>query len=328
MSSINITQNNNTSTSNLRSEKSKAKKPAATKTSVVKTVTQDSDILSSQVEGNIILSVVNDVSDTSNAIVNNDINIATDDASNASEISCESNTKKSSDHNVWKLRQQIKDANDANDALLKVEELAKELSKANTMIEKLSKSTKVAAAPVAIPEQTLSKGYTTIQKKQYVKKVSYTSNTPSDDVSESHTGDKKPYVQRSTYKQPTPEEAAYRVRKAKAFDLAQESVSTECMNLFNRKVVDETNNGLQYIINYRRTLILKYDTDAICVEVEGETFEYSRTRFLENRHFQNNIRAKCEQKISDAWLRFFPGRDEGSYCIGIQKRRENTYSSA
>ena len=126
----------------------------------------------------------------------------------------------------------------------------------------------------------------------------------------------------------TPEEKLYRECKNKAFEIAQNQVISECTGTLSSKLREEINTGLQYTINYRRTLVVRYDNDSVVAEVEGEKdvegekFEYSRIRFLENKHFQNNVREKFEKLVPLAWVRFFPGRDENTFCIGLQKRRD------
>jgi hypothetical protein len=60
--------------------------------------------------------------------------------------------------------------------------------------------------------------------------------------------------------------------------------------------------------------------DNIIVEVGENVYEYSFKRFLENRYFQNKLRDEYSKILPEAWIRLFPGRDEGTFCIGIQRR--------
>ena len=117
----------------------------------------------------------------------------------------------------------------------------------------------------------------------------------------------------------TPEEKLYYENKSIAFDKAQAIAIKKCVDRCNLKMRDDINNSISHELNYKRTLVMDITDDNIMVEVENNTYEYSFRRFLENRHFQNNLREEYSKILPQAWVNLFRGRDEGTFCIGIQK---------
>lgn len=129
--------------------------------------------------------------------------------------------------------------------------------------------------------------------------------------------DSKPFVR----KELSPEEKKLRDEKTMAFNLAQDTAIKKCVDRCNPKVRDDINGCLSYEVNYRRTLVMDITDDDIVVEVNGNKHVYSLKRFLENRYFQNKLRDEYTSVLPDACIRLFPGRDEGTFCIGIQRRK-------
>jgi len=124
------------------------------------------------------------------------------------------------------------------------------------------------------------------------------------------------------FKEQTPEEKLYREEKANAFNLAQDIAIKMCVDRCNSKVREDVNSSISYEMNYRRILVMDITEDDIVVEVNGNKHVYSLRRFLENRYFQNNVRDEYVKLLPEAWIRLFPGRDEGTFCIGIQKKKD------
>ena len=129
--------------------------------------------------------------------------------------------------------------------------------------------------------------------------------------------DGKPFVR----KEFSPEEKKLREEKTMAFNLAQDAAIKKCVDRCNPKVRDDINGCLSYEVNYKRTLVMDITDDDIVVEVNNNKHVYSLKRFLENRYFQNKLRDEYTSVLPDAWIRLFPGRDEGTFCIGIQRRK-------
>jgi hypothetical protein len=269
--------------------------------------------------------------------------VATADATTPVEVS-------SPVPNVWQLRQQVKDAAEALEKANKLNAiLTAKLNKQSAASRAVAPAAPVtsatpASSPSAAPASTAataattdsSDGFTLVQgkhrdnKKPFHKKAESASPTQAPHVSAMSgvaLGAKKAYVAKNAYKAPTDEEIARRERRSNAFNLAQDTVVSECIDVFKGKQTDEINTNLQYMTNYRRTLVVKFSSDDVCVEVENEKFVFSRTQFLDNRHFQNKVRGLTDKLVPNAWIRFFPGRDEGTYCIGVQKRKEQSNSN-
>ncbi len=323
MSTSTKSMNNNTSTSNSRS----GKKPSKKVQSPVEQVAQPETVVSTPVE-----------------VVENTVSATDITPPKTEEVVSDASTSDSSDPtvpaepkpvvNIWELRKQARAAEEA-------------LKKANEAIEKIATETeKPVSKPAGKPKPELkseskpvvasdeSEGFTKVQYKKKpapksapkaVTKAAPSSEpkTAKDASSETKPSSAKPG--KSSYKpkpkEPSDDQVAYRERKNKALILAQDQLIGECVAQLHPKVRDDINNSMPYIINYRRTLVVKFDTDSVVAEVEGEKFEFSRTRFFENRIFQDKVREKYETLIPAAWLRFFPGRDENTYCMGVMKRR-------
>ena len=228
--------------------------------------------------------------------------------------------------NIWELRQQVKDAADA-------------LEKANKMNHDLSKLIN-SVSPVVTTnnsDETSSDGFKVFSRKKFVKKPYQKTYHKNDQFAVNKTtsptnttlasGPPKTYVAKYANNNKSAQDFAYRESKRKAFKIAQDIVIEECVKLFKGKTADDINTGLQYMTSYKRTVFLKFESDIVCVDVDGEKFEFSRIQFLGNRYFQKNVRDLTDVLIPDAWLRFFPGREEGTYCIGVYKRKEQHYTS-
>ncbi len=236
--------------------------------------------------------------------------------------------------NIWELRKQARAADEA-------------LKKANEAIEKIAKEAEAVSKPKPTPKPKATSeskpevqsdehagdnaGWTKVNtKKNFGKTESKSkyepkakSKTEPDTNTEPKTESKPKSSGKPAYKpkQPSEEEIARRELKNKALIKAQDQLIAECVGQVSHKTRDDINNSLPFIINYRRTVVVKFDDDAIVADVDGEKFEFSRTRFFENRIFQDKVREEFDSLIPMAWIRFFPGRDENTYCMGIMKRR-------
>ena len=122
-------------------------------------------------------------------------------------------------------------------------------------------------------------------------------------------------------KELSPESKVFYENKPEAFDKAQDIAIKRCVDRCNQKVREDVNNSIQHEINYRRILVMDINDDNIIVEVGENKYEYSFKRFLGNRYFQNKVRDEYLKILPDAWIRIFEGRDESTFCIGIQKRK-------
>ncbi len=324
MSTSTKSNNKNTSTSNSRS----GKKPSKKVESPVEPVAQPETVVSTPVE-----------------VVENTVS-ATDITPSVDEVVSNASTSETSESvptepkpvvNIWELRKQARAAEEA-------------LKKANEAIEKIATETsktapKNASKPKAEHESKPvvaadeSDGFTKVQYKKKsapkseTKPVAKSETKPvakseTKPVAKDASSETKPSYAKSgkpaykpKSKEPSDEQVAYRERKNKALMKAQDQLVAECVAQLHPKVRDDINNSMPFIINYRRTLVVKFDDDSVVAEVDGEKFEFSRTRFFENRIFQDKVREKYETLIPTAWIRFFPGRDENTYCMGVMKRR-------
>ncbi len=230
--------------------------------------------------------------------------------------------------NIWELRKQARAAEEA-------------LKKANEAIEKIAETTEKKSAPktkvVSQPVESVddsADGFTKVvtKKKPFGKPAAKQSKPDHSDAkpaaepkpaykpkqSKPVSSESKPAYKS---KQLSDEEVVKRERKNTALLQAQNQLIDECVGQLNPKTRDDINNSLPYVLNFRRTLVVKFDSDFVVADVDGEKFEFSRTRFFENRIFQDKVRERFESLIPPAWIRFFPGRDENTYCMGIMKRR-------
>jgi len=344
MSSTNQLMNNNTSTSNSRSGKKSSKKTPASVT-VEQSATV---ILTSASDVEITVSATDNSNLVENATVVQTIDIDTTPSEPATPVPVV---------NIWKLREQARDAEEAlksaNDAIAKISKgTEKSKPKAKSAVVSTSESSEVDTAPSAVPvasSEPDNEGWTAVKSaksapskpksdKPFVKydktksdktksfdksDATKSDTTKSFDKSDATKSDKpKTYVKYDKPREPTAEQVASRQRKNTALLVAQEQLIVACLAQIPSKTLERIDTDLNYIKEYRRTQVLKFDDDSVVVEVEGETFEFSRTHFFDNRIFQNKMREKFGTLLPTAWLRFFPGRDENTYCIGISKRRD------
>lgn len=121
----------------------------------------------------------------------------------------------------------------------------------------------------------------------------------------------------------SPEEKLIREQKTKAFNMAQDIAIKKCVDQCDLNICNEINNSISYEVNYRKILVMDITEDEIVVEVEENKHVYkhvySLKRFLDNHYFQNKLRNEYSKILPEAWIRLFPGRDEGTYCISIQR---------
>ena len=246
--------------------------------------------------------------------------------------------------NIWELRkiaraaeQALKQANDAIDQIAKKTEAAKkaEASKLDdgfttvTYKKKQPSTTATKPAPEsaakpatkpspATPAPTATKPAPTTATKPVTKPAPKPAtkgkpSEPSEPCMASPKG--KP-------SEPSAEQVAYRKRKGEALMTAQRKLIADSRAQLKKKDIDDINNCLPYVVNYKRTHVVQFDSDPFVVEVEGDKFEFSRARFFENRFFQEEFRRVYETLVPEGWIRFFPGREENSFCIGVKKRSD------
>jgi hypothetical protein len=122
-------------------------------------------------------------------------------------------------------------------------------------------------------------------------------------------------------KELTPEEKQLIDEKNKVLFLAQDIALKKCVDICNPKIREEINGSISYEMNYRRTLVMDISEDEIVVEVDDKKRVYSLIHFLRNKTFENKLRDEYIKILPDAWIRLSEGRDEGTYCIKIQKRK-------
>jgi hypothetical protein len=344
MSSTNQLMNNNTLTSNSRSSKKSSKKPSASES-----VAQSETVILTPVKDvEITVSVTTSISPIEDAI-----DAQTTDTTPPSEPKPVVN--------IWKLREQAREAEEAllvaNKAIQKMsKETEKPKSKPNPKskpaVVSTSESSELDAAPAAtsVPED---EGWTAVT---YPKKAQGKSVDTSDKSKTFVKSDKPKFFDKSDksksfdksdkpksfdksdkpksfdksdkpksfvkFKEPSAEQVAARERKNAALLVAQDQLIAACLGQMPPKTIERIDTDLSYIKDYRRTQVMKFDDDSVIAEVEGEKFEFSRSHFFENRVFQNKMREKFETLLPMAWIRFFPGRDENTYCVGISKRRD------
>jgi hypothetical protein len=230
-------------------------------------------------------------------------------------------TEKAPVLNIWQLRQQVEQAANA----------LKASTELNTnLMEQLTKQLETDTDT----NNYSSDGYKLVQRKRYPKKPFHknkqftntnTSVITSPTNTATQTEPKKVYVKNFNNK--SAEDFAYRERRRKALDDAQNIVIAECVDLLNGKR-NEINTEIEFTKNYHRKYILWCSSDDVCVDIEGEKFVFSRFQYLENRYFQRKVRDCVATLIPDAWINFSPRRDSACCCIYVQKRKEQTYYKA
>jgi hypothetical protein len=306
--------NKNTSTSNSRS----AKKPSTKKVST-ETIAQTDSVVSAPVQ--VVEKTVDVTSDITGSTT---VEVVAEPTKTPSAELAETVSKPMV--NIWELRKQARAAEEAlkkaNEATVQVVNDSKPEIK--TSSKPKVNSSESAKAPNADDDKA---GWTKVDSKKSTTKPAYKPKQSSENTKPAYKSDK---FNKPAYKpkQPSEEELARRELKNKALIVAQDKLINECVGQLHPKARDDINNSLPYVINYRRTVVLKFDNDAVVADVNEEKFEFSRTKFFENRIFQDKVRERFDSIIPEAWIRFFPGRDENTYCMGIMRRRASADADA
>lgn len=120
----------------------------------------------------------------------------------------------------------------------------------------------------------------------------------------------------------TPEEQEKFNNKKKALELAQEEMIMECYNACSVKFCEATQQGLQYVVGFKATRTLDITNDSINVEYNNEKYTFSKKQFLENKTFQYKVRERLSPYMPSAWIRFFAGRQDNTYCLGFYPVRQ------
>jgi len=133
---------------------------------------------------------------------------------------------------------------------------------------------------------------------------------------------KKEFIKKEFIKKEfTPEELIIKKEKTEAFIKSQNHAIQLCLNICNKRTQDDINDSIDYEINFKRILILNIPDDEFICEINTNKYTYSLKRFLSNYHFQNKLREEYIKILPKTWIKLFPGRDENTYCISIQKYR-------
>jgi hypothetical protein len=133
---------------------------------------------------------------------------------------------------------------------------------------------------------------------------------------EANTVPEKPKVQNHETKTKTIPNKTYKAHLA--LDMASSKLIEEIKSqIMTKKTHIET--GLSHQVNFSNITVINV-TGLVTVDFEGGAYNFSKERFLENRHFQNKVRDVFSKVLPNGWLVFFKGREEGTYCIKIVPR--------
>ena len=102
---------------------------------------------------------------------------------------------------------------------------------------------------------------------------------------------------------------------------AQEQLISDCIGQITPKTLEICSTNMRYVLNFRHTLVLRFNEDSVVSRVDGVLYEFSRAHFFGNRIFQDKLRERFEVLLPQAWMRITPGRVENTFCLGVSKRR-------
>ena len=109
--------------------------------------------------------------------------------------------------------------------------------------------------------------------------------------------------------------------KDSALLVAQEQLISECIGQISPKTLEICSTNMRYVLNFRHTLVLRFNEDSVVSRVDGVLHEFSRAHFFGNRVFQDKLRERFEILLPQTWMRITPGRIENTFCLGVSKRR-------
>jgi hypothetical protein len=108
---------------------------------------------------------------------------------------------------------------------------------------------------------------------------------------------------------------------------AQDKFISEFVEVLNRKIQDEINTKIKYLVNFRKTLLVSCENDIIMINKGDASYDFSRSEFFSrngqpNKTFQYNLREKIKPLIPNAWISFHEGRDVDTYCMTFSQIRK------
>ena len=183
------------------------------------------------------------------------------------------------------------------------------------------KSTQATKPYKTVPQAyTKQQAYTKPHAAQQTKPQAYTKQQAYTHQVHDKTG--PTYKPRTARYELTEEQKVARQHKNQALEIARKQMIDLCVALVPKKDIASISAGFQYEIGYRKTMVLDISDDAIVVSNGGEQYQFSKIQFLEDRSFQWKVRESFERFLPEVWVKFFNGRKEGTFCLGLACRKD------
>ena len=114
-----------------------------------------------------------------------------------------------------------------------------------------------------------------------------------------------------------------RISKIRALELARQSLINDCIGLIPTSQIKTIRSNILHMVKYQKVLEMDISDDNIIVELEGKTFEFSRIKFLKDKSFRYEVREHISKILPEAWISFFEGHRENTFCLCISKHNNN-----
>jgi hypothetical protein len=98
----------------------------------------------------------------------------------------------------------------------------------------------------------------------------------------------------------------YKSNKTKALDIAKQNLINEIIEQISLQDINKINTNLTYLLNYQKTINIDISNDNMEVQYNGETYNFSKNKFITNSYFKGELQDKLLNIIYCAKrIRFF-----------------------
>lgn len=217
--------------------------------------------------------------------------------------------------NIWKIRQE------AEQALAKAMKAQKKTEKPQTIQKPVQK-------PITNPDDD---GFREVlPKKKYVKsKPRQEDNDNKEVVKAVDSTGKNILVQKNsigkphiTQPKPDTNTSKSKDRYLKAFNVAQDIMIQECIEIIPRSDFNKINTESEYVRDFKRIYFLDFTNDLLISETDGLKYNWSRSHFFQNIAFQAKLRNRLSEMFPFVWVLFFKGKKEGTQVIQLTQRKD------
>jgi hypothetical protein len=99
-----------------------------------------------------------------------------------------------------------------------------------------------------------------------------------------------------------------------AFWKARDTMLQLCIESFPIEQIDDVQGGLQYIIDYHKTIVVDMTDDNIPISIHHRDYTFSKQKFMNDKKFLARLRFELSKIIPNSWISIFPAKN-GNFLI-------------